>query len=98
MGVGIWYEMFVSDPVAYLFKNTDPRGSLRANVSNSTVRCPPLTHCHPSQMKWAASARSFAMVVFGVAHMYSKRLLVVPMPVQWAVPIFMVWWQAVKLA
>ncbi len=26
-------------PVAYLFKNTDPRGSLRANVSNATVRC-----------------------------------------------------------
>ncbi|MCG8457041.1 MAG: SPFH/Band 7/PHB domain protein, partial [Holophagales bacterium] len=39
MGIGIWYEMFVSDPVAYLFENTDPRGSLRANVSNSTVRC-----------------------------------------------------------
>ena len=39
MGIGIWYEMFVSDPVAYLFKNTDPRGSLGANVSNSTVRC-----------------------------------------------------------
>ena len=36
---GIWYEMFVSDPVAYLFKNTDPRGSLAANVSNSAVRC-----------------------------------------------------------
>ena len=39
MGIGIWYEMYVSDPVAYLFKNTDPRGSLGANVSNSTVRC-----------------------------------------------------------
>ena len=39
MGIGIWYEMFISDPVAYLFKNTDPRGSLRANVSNATVRC-----------------------------------------------------------
>ena len=39
MGIGIWYEMFVSDPVAYLFKNADPRGSLRANVSNATVRC-----------------------------------------------------------
>ena len=32
MGIGIWYEMFVSDPVAYLFKNTDPRGSLATNV------------------------------------------------------------------
>ena len=39
MGIGVWYEMFVSDPVAYLFKNTDPRGSLAANVSNATVRC-----------------------------------------------------------
>ncbi len=39
MGIGIWYEMVISDPVAYLFKNTDPRGSLAANVSNSTVRC-----------------------------------------------------------
>ena len=39
MGIGIWYEMWISDPTAYLFKNTDPRGSLRANVSNATVRC-----------------------------------------------------------
>ena len=39
MGIGIWYEMVISDPVAYLFKNADPRGSLAANVGNSTVRC-----------------------------------------------------------
>lgn len=39
MGIGIWYEMFISEPVAYLFKNADPRGSLGANVSNATVRC-----------------------------------------------------------
>ena len=39
MGIGIWYEMVVSDPVSYLFKNADPRGSLAANVGNSTVRC-----------------------------------------------------------
>ncbi len=38
MGIGIWYEMYVSDPVAYIFKNADPRGSLAANVSNATVR------------------------------------------------------------
>jgi regulator of protease activity HflC (stomatin/prohibitin superfamily) len=38
MGIGVWYEMKISDPVAYLFKNTDPRGSLAANVSNATVR------------------------------------------------------------
>ena len=39
MGIGIWYEMFISDPLSYLFKNTDPRGSLAANVSSSTMRC-----------------------------------------------------------
>ncbi len=39
MGIGIWYEMWISDPVAYLFRNTDPRGSLEANVSSSAVRC-----------------------------------------------------------
>jgi regulator of protease activity HflC (stomatin/prohibitin superfamily) len=39
MGIGIWYEMFVSNPQHFLFKNTDPRGSLQANVSNATVRC-----------------------------------------------------------
>ncbi len=39
MGIGVWYEMWISAPVAYLFKNADPRGSLAANVSNATVRC-----------------------------------------------------------
>jgi regulator of protease activity HflC (stomatin/prohibitin superfamily) len=39
MGIGVWYEMYVSDPLAYLYKNSDPVGSLRANVSNATVRC-----------------------------------------------------------
>jgi regulator of protease activity HflC (stomatin/prohibitin superfamily) len=39
MGIGIWFEMYISDPVAYLFKNADPRGSIRANVGNATVRC-----------------------------------------------------------
>jgi len=38
MGIGVWCEMFVSDPLAYLYKNVDPVGSLRANVSNATVR------------------------------------------------------------
>ena len=37
MGVGIWYEMRVSDPVAYLFNNANPEGSLQANVASSTV-------------------------------------------------------------
>ncbi|MEI8341060.1 MAG: SPFH domain-containing protein [Verrucomicrobiota bacterium] len=39
MGIGIWFEMWIHDPVSYLFKNTDPRGSLAANVSNATMRC-----------------------------------------------------------
>jgi regulator of protease activity HflC (stomatin/prohibitin superfamily) len=39
MGIGVWYEMFVSDPVAHVFQNADPEGSLRANVGNATVRC-----------------------------------------------------------
>ena len=39
MGVGVWYETFINDPIAYLFKNSDPRGSLAANISNATVRC-----------------------------------------------------------
>ncbi len=37
MGVGIWYEMQVTDPVAYLFVNANPEGSLEANVASSTI-------------------------------------------------------------
>lgn len=37
MGVGIWYEMTVSDPVSYLFVNANPEGSLEANVASSTI-------------------------------------------------------------
>jgi regulator of protease activity HflC (stomatin/prohibitin superfamily) len=37
MGVGIWYEMQVNDPVAYLFTNANPEGSLEANVSSATI-------------------------------------------------------------
>lgn len=39
MGIGVWYEMSVSNPEDYMFRNTDPRGSLRANVRNAAVRC-----------------------------------------------------------
>jgi regulator of protease activity HflC (stomatin/prohibitin superfamily) len=39
MGMGLWYEMYITGPVAFIFRNTDPRGSLAANVGNSTVRC-----------------------------------------------------------
>jgi regulator of protease activity HflC (stomatin/prohibitin superfamily) len=38
MGIGVWYEMWVSDPISFLYKNADPRGSLRANVSSAAVR------------------------------------------------------------
>ncbi|MBV8216579.1 MAG: SPFH/Band 7/PHB domain protein [Verrucomicrobia bacterium] len=38
MGVGAWYEMRIKNPVDFLFKNVDPRGSLQANVANATVR------------------------------------------------------------
>ena len=37
MGVGIWYEMRVRDPVSYLFINANPDGSLQANVTSSTI-------------------------------------------------------------
>lgn len=39
MGIGVWYEIVISDPVAHVFKNVNPRGSLRVNISNATVRC-----------------------------------------------------------
>lgn len=39
MGIGVWYEMYITDPIAHVFRNVDPRGSLRANVSSAAVRC-----------------------------------------------------------
>lgn len=38
MGVGVWYEFVIKNPIDYLFKNVDPEGSLAANISNATVR------------------------------------------------------------
>lgn len=38
MGIGVWYEMFISDPIAHIFKNVDPEGSLTANVKNATIK------------------------------------------------------------
>ena len=37
MGVGIWYEMKVINPVDYLYVNANPDGSLAANVASSTI-------------------------------------------------------------
>ena len=38
MGVGIWFEMYVQDPKAFLFQNSDPIGSLEANVATAVVK------------------------------------------------------------
>jgi len=38
MGIGVWYEMFITDPVAHIFRNVDPRGSLSAHVRNATIK------------------------------------------------------------
>ena len=38
MGVGIWFETLVADPKAYLFQNSDPQGSLKANVPTAVVK------------------------------------------------------------
>ena len=37
--IGVEYEMYESNPLAYLYKNTYQHGTLHANVSNATVRC-----------------------------------------------------------
>ena len=38
MGVGIWFEGYVNDSEAFLFQNSDPLGSLKANVSTAVVK------------------------------------------------------------
>lgn len=38
MGVGVWYEMFITDAVAHIFRNVDPEGSLTANVKNAAIK------------------------------------------------------------
>src|SRR4029079_13699188 len=38
MGIGVWYEMYISNQIDYLFKNQDPEGSLLENASNATLR------------------------------------------------------------
>ena len=38
MGVVVWFEMFVNDPGAFLFRNSDPMGSLKANVATAVVK------------------------------------------------------------
>jgi len=38
MGIGVWCEMFITDPVAHIFRNVDPQGSLSANTKNATIK------------------------------------------------------------
>ena len=38
MGVGIWFEGCVAEPNAFLFQNSDPLGSLKANVATAVVK------------------------------------------------------------
>jgi regulator of protease activity HflC (stomatin/prohibitin superfamily) len=38
MGVGVWFEMYVNDPEAFLFRNSSPMGSLNANVATAVVK------------------------------------------------------------
>ncbi len=38
MGIGVWYEMYITDPVAHIFKNVDPEGSLTVSVKNETIK------------------------------------------------------------
>lgn len=38
MGVGIWFEMYVNNPESFLFQNSDPIGSLNANVATAVVK------------------------------------------------------------
>ncbi len=38
MGIGVWCEMFIMDPVAHIFRNVDPQGSLSANIKNATIK------------------------------------------------------------
>ncbi len=74
MGIGIWYEMYISDPVSYLFKNADPHGSLSANVSNAVVRC--LSNMPLEQMLETRHAMSLMVrqEVSPQSHEYGYRL------------------------
>ncbi|AKJ05653.1 Putative stomatin/prohibitin-family membrane protease subunit YbbK [Archangium gephyra] len=74
MGIGIWYEMFISDPLKYLFENADPRGSLAANVSNATVRC--LSNMKLATMMESrhAMSRTVRAEVSPMSHAYGYQL------------------------
>jgi regulator of protease activity HflC (stomatin/prohibitin superfamily) len=74
MGIGIWYEMYISDPLKYLFENADPRGSLASNVSNATVRC--LSNMKLARMMESRHemSRTVRAEVSPMSHAYGYRL------------------------
>lgn len=74
MGIGVWYEMFISDPTAFLFQNADPVGSLVANVSSATVRT--LSNMPLAQMLENRHAMSLAVrnEVSGKSHEWGYKL------------------------
>jgi regulator of protease activity HflC (stomatin/prohibitin superfamily) len=74
MGIGIWYEMYISDPLKYLFENADPRGSLASNVSNATVRC--LSNMKLARMMESRHemSRTVRSEVSPMSHAYGYRL------------------------
>jgi regulator of protease activity HflC (stomatin/prohibitin superfamily) len=74
MGIGIWYEMYISDPVAYLFRNTDPHGSLRANVSNATVRCLSNMQLDPMLTSRHGMSHTVRTEVSPMSHQWGYRL------------------------
>lgn len=74
MGIGIWYEMYISDPEAFLFKNVDPRGSLSANVSNATVRCLSNLRLDEMLIDRHAMSKTVRSEVSPLSHQWGYRL------------------------
>jgi regulator of protease activity HflC (stomatin/prohibitin superfamily) len=74
MGIGIWYEMFVSDPVAFLFQNVDPRGSLAANVSSAAVRSLSNLELEEMLVDRHSMSRSVRAEVSPLSHKWGYRL------------------------
>lgn len=74
MGIGIWYEMVISDPLKFLFENADPRGSLAANVSNAAVRCLSNMKLEAMLEDRHAMSRAVRAEVSPMSHAYGYQL------------------------
>ena len=55
MGIGVWYEMFITDPVAHVFRNIDPRGSLSAKDVSTRETTSPRSRASRTLSRRAAS-------------------------------------------